>query len=246
VQGGTILNHRLTVFDKNHATLRDPRIRRAFTHSIDRQAIVDALWAGRTEVPKGLQWPFYGDMLIQDWTVPRFDLAEARRLLREANYRGEPIPYRLLNNYYTNQAATAQVLVEMWRAAGLNVQIQMRENWGQITAPGDRGLRDWSSTVFIADPVSNMPNTWGRGGSYPATGEWRNEEAFSAADALESEMDQDRRRAAMRKLLTVLEQEDPAYAILHQAANFTGKRRDIKWKTAQSFLMDFRPGNWGV
>jgi peptide/nickel transport system substrate-binding protein len=246
VLGGLIANHRFITFDKNHAQLADPRVRRAVSLSIDRDAIVQGLWSGRTEVPRGMQFPFYGDMYLADWPKPRFDLAEARRLLREANYRGEPIPYRLLNNYYTAQTPTAQVLVEMWRAAGLNVQIQMRENWGQITAPGDRGLRDWSSTVFIADPVSNMPNTWGRGGSYPATGEWRNEEAFAAADALESEMDQDRRRAAMRKLLTVLEQEDPAYAILHQAANFTGKRRDIKWKTAQSFLMDFRPGNWGV
>ncbi len=39
---------------------------------------------------------------------------------------------QLLNNYYTNQVATAQVLVEMWQAAGLNVQIEMKENWQQI------------------------------------------------------------------------------------------------------------------
>jgi hypothetical protein len=40
VQGGTILNHRLTVFDKNHPQLANPLVRRAFTHAIDRQAIV--------------------------------------------------------------------------------------------------------------------------------------------------------------------------------------------------------------
>jgi len=48
VLGGTIPNHRLTVFDMNHAVLRNPLVRRAFTHAIDRQAIVDSLWAGRT------------------------------------------------------------------------------------------------------------------------------------------------------------------------------------------------------
>ena len=58
VQGGTISNHRLTVFDKSHAQLQNPLVRRAFTHAIDRQAIVDSLWAGRTRVPKGLQWEF--------------------------------------------------------------------------------------------------------------------------------------------------------------------------------------------
>jgi peptide/nickel transport system substrate-binding protein len=57
-------------------------------------------------------------MYQADWEAPRFDPAEARRLLREADYRGEPIPYRLLNNYYTAQVATAQILVEGWRAVG--------------------------------------------------------------------------------------------------------------------------------
>jgi len=38
VQGGTIPNHRLTVFDRNHALLRDPRIRRAFPLPRERPA----------------------------------------------------------------------------------------------------------------------------------------------------------------------------------------------------------------
>ena len=48
VLGSTIVNHRITVFDKNHPRLADPRIRQAFTHAIDRQAIVDALWLTTT------------------------------------------------------------------------------------------------------------------------------------------------------------------------------------------------------
>ncbi|WP_421990014.1 ABC transporter substrate-binding protein [Roseococcus sp.] len=246
VQGGTILNHRLTVFDKNHATLRDPRIRRAFTHSIDRQAIVDALWAGRTEVPKGLQWPFYGDMLIQDWAVPRFDLAEARRLLREANYRGEPIPYRLLNNYYTNQTATAQVLTEMWRAAGLNVQIEMKENWSQIMERGPtRAVRDWSNSAAFNDPVSSLVNQHGPNGQQQQIGEWTNEEMNRLSVELESGIDRARRKLAFRRMLEICEREDPAYTVLHQNATFTAKRRETRWKASPAFAMDFRPGNFG-
>ena len=79
------------------------------------------LWSGRTRVPAGLQWEFYGPMFVENWTVPDYDPAKAKALLKDANYKGEPIPYRLLNNYYTNQVATAQMLVEMWRQAGLNV-----------------------------------------------------------------------------------------------------------------------------
>jgi peptide/nickel transport system substrate-binding protein len=62
VVGGLIMNMRLSVFDKTNPVLADARVRRAMTHSIDRQAIVDALWGGRTGIPRGEQFEFYGEM----------------------------------------------------------------------------------------------------------------------------------------------------------------------------------------
>ena len=247
VLGGTIPNHRLTVFDMNHAVLRNPLVRRAFTHAIDRQAIVDSLWAGRTAIPKGLQWEFYGDMFIADWSVPRFDPAEARRLLREANYRGEPIPYRLLNNYYTNQTPTAQVLVEMWRQVGLNVQIEMKENWAQILErTPTRAVRDWSNSGLFSDPVSSLVNQHGPNGQQQQVGEYANEEFNRLAVELETSTDRARRRAVFQRMLVIAEREDPAYTVLHQNATFTAKRKDIRWRAAPAFAMDFRAGNWGA
>jgi peptide/nickel transport system substrate-binding protein len=234
------------VFDKNHPQLRDARVRRALTHSMDRQAIVDSLWAGRTVVPKGLQWDYYGEMFISDWSVPRFDLAEARRLLREANYRGEPIPYRLLNNYYTNQVATAQILVEGWRQAGLNVQIEMRENFAQVfDRAGGRAIRDWSNSAPFNDPVSSIVNQHGPNGQQQQVGEWTNEEMNRLSVELETSTDRARRRAVFARLLEIAEREDPAYTVLHQNATFTAKRRDMAWKASPAFAMDFRPGNFG-
>ena len=247
VQGGTILNHRITCFYKNSPILQDARIRRAMTHSIDRNAIVEALWAGRTVVPKGLQWEYYDNMFISDWSVPAFDLAEARRLLREANYRGEPIPYRLLNNYYTNQTPTAQVLVEMWRAAGLNVQIEMKENWSQIFDNSTvRGVRDWSNSAPFNDPVSSLVNQHGPSGQQQQVGEWTNAEFNTLSGVLSTSTDHAERRRTFRRMLEIAEREDPAYTVLHQNATFTAKRRDIRWKASPAFAMDFRPGNWGA
>jgi peptide/nickel transport system substrate-binding protein len=246
VQGGTVLNHRLICFDKTHAQLRDARVRRAFTHAIDRKAIVDSLWAGRTEVPRGLQWPYYDQMFVAGWEVPRFDPAEARRLLREANYRGEPIPYRLLNNYYTNQNATAQVLVEMWRQVGLNVQIEMKENWSQILERSPtRAVRDWSNSAPFNDPVSSIVNQHGPNGQQQQVGEWANEEMNRLSVELETSTDRARRREIFARMLAICEREDPAYTVLHQNATFTAKRRDTPWKASPAFAMDFRPGNFG-
>ena len=245
VQGGTILNHRLTVFDKNFPALADPRVRRAFTHAIDRQAIVDSLWAGRTVVPKGLQWDYYGDMFIADWAVPAYDPELARKLLKEAGYKGDPIPYRLLNNYYTNQVGTSQVLVEMWKAVGLNVEIAMKENWAQIMEKGtSRAVRDWSNSAPFNDPVSSIVNQHGPNGQQQQIGEWTNTELNQLSSELETSTDRARRKVVFRRMLEITEREDPAYTVLHQNATFTAKPKAIKWKTAPAFAMEFRAGNF--
>jgi peptide/nickel transport system substrate-binding protein len=247
VLGSTIVNHRITVFDKHHPQLVDPRIRQAFTHSIDRQAIVESLWAGRTRVPPGLQWEFYGPMFVEGWTVPDYDLDKAKALLKAANYKGDPIPYRLLSNYYTNQVSTAQVLVEMWRQAGLNVQIEMKENWQQVFDTGtQRGVRDWSNSAGFNDPISSIVAQHGPQGQQQQVGEWSNEEMNQLSGALEVETDMQKRKAMFKRMLEICEREDPAYTVLHQNATFTAKRKDIHWKASPSFAMEFRATNFAT
>ena len=247
VLGSSINNIRQLAFDKTNPVLADARIRRAMTHAIDRQMLVDTLWAGRTKIPRGVQMESYGQMYLADWENPRFDPAEARRLLREANYRGQPIPYRLLNNYYTNQVANAQIMVEMWRAVGLNVTIEMRENFAQVLerSPG-RGLRDWSNTSVFGDPVAGILRAYGRNTEAERTGEWVNEAFNQIVASFETETDLTRRRDLFRRILTTLERDDPGYITLHHAAAFTAKRRNIEWRASSGWAMMFGPGNLRV
>ncbi len=246
VVGGPILNIRFTDFDKSNVVLADPRIRQAFSHAIDRTAIIEALWSGRTTIPAGLQFDFYGDMKIADWRVPEFDQVRARELLRQAGYKGEAIPYRLLNNYYTNQVASAQILVEMWRQVGLNVELSMVENWTQVRDRSrPRGVRDWSGGAAFGDPVGGMLNTFGPNGAGQATGEWRNTEFDQLCVTIQTSTDRALRKKLFRRALEIAEREDPAYTVLHQNATFTAKRRDIAWRATPSFVMDFRSSNWG-
>jgi peptide/nickel transport system substrate-binding protein len=247
VQGSTIQNHRVSVFDMHHPVLENPLVRRALTHAIDRQAIVNALWDGQTVVPAGLQFESYrsGDMFIEGWTVPEFDLELARDLLRQADYKGDPIPYRLLNNYYTNQTPTGQILVEMWRQAGLNVEIEMKENWGQIfETETQRGIRDWSASANINDPVTPMVSQFGPNGQAQQMREWSNEEVNRLSVVLETSTDGAERKKAFARMLEICEREDPVYQVLHQNAVFTGMKSSLNWKAAPAFAMDFRAGNW--
>ena len=243
VQGGTIPNHRILAFDKNNG-LANPKLRLALAHAIDRKAIVDSLWAGRTTVPAGLQWPFYADMLVQGWTVPEYDPARVKQLLAEANYKGERIEFRLQNNYYTNQTATGQALTEMFNQVGINVQIVMKENWSQVfEKTPSRAVRDWSNSATFNDPVSSIVAQHGPNGEQQQRGEWTNAEMNELSAKMQTSTDRAARKQMFARMLMICEREDPAYTVLHQNATFTATRKDIGWKAAPSFAMDFRAKN---
>jgi peptide/nickel transport system substrate-binding protein len=244
VVGGTVLNHRLITFDKNHPVLANPKVRQAMTHAIDRDAIVEAIWGGNTRVPAGLQFEFYGDMFVKGWTVPKYDVALAKKLLAEAGYKGEVIHFRGLNNYYTNQTQTDQIMLEMWRSAGLNVQMSMKENWAQIFEKGPtRGVRGWSNSAPFSDPVSSLVNQHGPNGQQQQTGEWTNVEFNKLSDTLSTSVDPAERKKTFQRMLEIAEREDPAYTVLHQSAVFYAKRKDFAWKPSKTFVMDFRSTN---
>ena len=101
IVGGPVNNHRVIWFDKNHPALKDPRVRQAMILSIDRAAIVEAIWNGRTKLTNGLQYDFFGKMYLKDYPAYRYDPDAAKKLLADAKYKGEEITFRAMNNYYT-------------------------------------------------------------------------------------------------------------------------------------------------
>ena len=244
--GGLVLNHRILAFDKHHPALVDPRVRLAMAHAIDGQAIVDSLWVGRTRVPPGLQWEFYGDMFIPDWRVPPYDPGRARQLLKDAGYNGEKIAYRVRNGYYTAEVATAQVIAEFWKAVGLNADIEVKENWGEVLAKSGRGVRDWSNSAVFDDPVSSIVNQHGPNGAQQLNGEWSNDEMNRLSPELVSSTDRARRRQIFARMLQICERDDPAYIVLHQNAVFTAMRRGTRWRAPPSFFLDFSSRNFST
>ena len=248
MQGGTILNHRLTVFDKNHAQLANPLVRRAFTHAIDRQAIVDSLWAGRTRVPRG---PAVG--ILRRHVPRRLDACRnsirrlAQDLLKQANYKGDPIPYRLLNNYYTNQVATAQILVEMWkRSASTSRSRPRRTGRRSWSARRTRGVRDWSNSAPFNDPVSSLVAQHGPNGQQQQIGEWTNAELNKLSEFLETSTDRAARKKRSAACWRSASAKTPPIRCCTRTRPSPPSRNRIKWKAAPAFAMDFRAGNFEV
>ncbi len=245
VRGGLITNIRVLNFDTNFPALKDARVRRALSIAIDRNAIVETIWGGRSRVPHGLQFEFFGPMYVKDWSAPEYNPELARKLLAEAGYKGETIPYKLVNNYYTNQVATAQIMVEMWKAVGLNVELLIKENWGAVLTRNEpRALVDNSVTAFFNDPVSYAPTLLAADGDLATGGFWSNREAAAMVGVLQNSVDPEARYAAHKRMLEIIERDDPALMLLHETANFTAARRDTQWSPAKSFVMDFRARNF--
>jgi peptide/nickel transport system substrate-binding protein len=128
---------------------------------------------------------------------------------------------------------------------GLNVELLIKENWGAVLTRNEpRALVDNSVTAFFNDPVSYAPTNFGAGGDLATGGFWSNKEAEAMVGVLQTSVDPAARLAAHRRLLEIIERDDPGVMLLHETANFTATRRDTDWLPAKSFVMDFRARNF--
>ena len=132
----------------------------------------------------------------------------------------------------------------MWRAVGLNVELQFRENWSQIHEPAGRGIRDWSNSILFQDPVGALWRLYGAKGPMQNTyKEWTNAEFNRLGTILETSLDAEERRAAFAGMLAIYEEIDPPGTTLHDLTMFYGKKKSVAWTPYPVEYMDFGPGN---
>jgi len=147
-------------------------------------------------------------------------------------------------DYYTGEVATAQILQQMWAAVGLNVKIDLKENWSQIetdeVAKG-RSIINWSATAIFPDPLSQIARLYGPAGWFQVHNMWHNED-FNKAYAILNEGDPEDRRKAVAEMLEITENQDPPGTYLYLLPLFYGKHDKVKWEPSVAHFMDFRAG----
>ena len=245
VVGGPGAKLRILIFNQGdfaHPMMKNAHLRRALSLAVDRQLLVDALFAGRASVPNGLQLPSFGEVYDADYPVPVYDPERAREELAKSGYDGEVIDYPLLPNVIDTEVAIAEVLREMWKAVGINVELQIRENWKQITR-GHHSIRNMSATMVWQDPATILwrlfkPSVMeGRGWG------WVNDTFNANGTILENEPDKAARRDAFRAMMTEWETADPMGIVLFQEVWLYGKKTDLGWQPYVLPYMDFGPNN---
>ena len=226
VVGASSENIRGLFYDSTNETLKDPRIRQALNLSIDRQLLVDTFYAGKIAITNGWQMPTFGDMYLADRPQPEFNVEKAKALLKDAGYQNQEIVYRVLNGYYTKQLETAQVLQSMWQDAGLNVKLEVKENWDQINEDTEtRHIFDGSFTAYYPDPMGQFWRRFGPNGGRSGSHFIISPEMLALGKVLETSTDTQERRKVFAQMLDNFE-TDPNGALLHSLAGFQGIRSD--------------------
>lgn len=228
-------------FDTRLAPLDKPEVRQALNWALDYELMNEALWQGEGGVLKGLQLPSYGPLYDPDRAFFRHDPETARALLAKAGYQGEEIVFRTLP-YYLNAPEAGEIMQQMWQAAGLNVRLEIVENFEQIRAPGVHILP--TSVAFrYPDPLGGgVIVHWGPRAVMQRQGYWSPAEYNQVGEQLAAATDPAERRALFQRMLDIWEAEAPG-VIMYQPLELFAKRRSINFTHYPLYYMDFRPYN---
>jgi peptide/nickel transport system substrate-binding protein len=141
----------------------DVRVRRAMSHAIDRQGLIEAVWM-RGElspaVPRGLaEWSLPVEHLGEGAKYYRHDQQEARRLLTEAGYaKGFKTTLNATGGYGRDMLDAVQMVQRYLKEVGIEVELKIQE-YGAYQATTGQGKYEGMSMGPYAlgwDPDSSL------------------------------------------------------------------------------------------
>ena len=134
----------------------------------------------------------------------------------------------------------------MWRAVGINVKLELKENWGQIEGDvAGRGVFNWSNSAEYPDPLGQIYRLYGPDGWFQVNGSYESAEFNEWAMKLKG-TDKPARIEAMREMLEIYERSDPPGTFLHTLPMFYGVRSNIDWKATDTAFMDFSANSLAI
>lgn len=239
-QPGLIYEH-LDVMLSN-PILSDLRVRQALLHAVDRQAINDRLFAGKQPVAAGSVNPLDWTYATEGVPTYPFDPDRAKALLDDAgwtlppgagpggirvNAKGETLSLSLMTTAGNRtRELVEQVLADYWKRVGIDTVIRNeppRVFFGEtVSKRRFTGLAmfAWSSapehlprTTLHSESIPNEANNWG-GQNF--TG-YANPEMDRVIDAIEVELDREKRGALWAELQRLYMTDLPALPLYFRA-----------------------------
>ncbi|TQF79258.1 peptide ABC transporter substrate-binding protein [Elioraea sp. Yellowstone] len=234
-QPGLIYEH--IDLNLDNPVLADPRVREALLRGIDRQQIVDRLFAGRQPVAHSFVNPLDW---MHDPTLPTtpFDPDGARRLLEQAGWRpgpdgirrnaaGERLSLELMTTAGNrSRELVQQVLQGMWRQIGVEIRLRNeppRVFFGETVSK--RRFQAMAMFAWISSP-ENVPRTTLHSTEIPTedrnwsgqnyTG-FKNAEMDELIEALPLTLDREERRPMWRRVQEIYMTERPVLPLFFRS-----------------------------
>ncbi|MGG5807920.1 ABC transporter substrate-binding protein [Falsiroseomonas sp. CW058] len=215
---------------------QDPRVRRALSIAIDREALSERVMEG-TARPTG-QWLPPGSYSYNPAVVtPRPDPDGARRLLAEAGYpNGFRMTLTTPNDRYPNDSRTAQAVAQMWSRIGVRTAVDALP-WAAYSSRAARQdfnmrLVGWASVTGEASyMLVNIFGTYDRDRRIGASNNSRHSSA--ELDALTARATATLDDAARERLLmeaVAMVDRETTMIPLFQLVNFWATRRGVTYE----------------
>jgi len=121
----------------------NPLVRKAVQAALDMDEIMEASTDGAYRLNVGFQYPgraTYTDVGKETYNIKNPELA--KKYLKEAGYKGEPI-ILLTNKDYTSMYNAALVVAEQLKAIGMNVQLEVLD-WPASLQRWDKASTGWN------------------------------------------------------------------------------------------------------
>ena len=210
-------NHRQIHLRTSEGPFSDVRIRQAMAMAIDRQAMIDGLFAGKASLANDT--PFFDVFPSSgDRTPVAFDIEKAKSLVEEA---GGGFDVTLYGINYFEGPDLAVLLQNAAKEIGINLDIQLRDdyydaNWVRTydpSVPGsDIGITDYGHRgvpdVYLTAPLKSFDSQPESGGVWNAA-EYSSAEYDAAVETYASSADLQSQQAAAKAIQDILQADVP-------------------------------------
>lgn len=219
-------------FNLKKKTFNNPKVRQALNHAVNKQAIIDGLFAGQAKPAVNPMPPTlwgYNDS-IQDYT---FDLEKARSLLTEAGFPNglpEPLTFYAMpvsRPYMPDGKKVAEAIQADFEKIGVKVNIQSPE-WATYLDDLKGGEKDdlymlgWNGDN--GDP-DNFLYTLLDKDTIPGNNRsfYVNEELHNVLVKAQTEVDQDKRIELYKQAQDIIKKDAPWIPLVHTTPVMAGK-----------------------
>jgi peptide/nickel transport system substrate-binding protein len=219
----TMPSTRVLTFELNQdrvAAFKDPRVRLAMNYAINREGIAEKILRGFATAAGELSPPSYAG--YDPALVPRYDLAKAKELMKEAGYEsGFSVTMMAPNNRYVEDARIAEAVAAMLAKINIKVDLQTMpkaQYWQRFDErAGDIMMIGWQSdtqdSANLYEFLAMTPDKATGYGQYNA-GNYSNQEVDKLTLETQTMTDPKARAEVLKKIERILH-EDAALIPLH-------------------------------